>query len=121
MHNQPVRWLFSWAFGIVALCIGALILVSHVYHPFASHPSLLHVCGRDYQPSGASESREQIESSGVSPFTLLASTPDLFGSSEVWGAGTPSLGVLSLGDHCGDTVWVRTGNDSFKPYAVVAP
>lgn len=116
-----MRWLFGWAFGIVAVCIGALILVSHVYHPFASHPSLLHVCGHDYQPAGTTQTREQIEASGVLPFTKLTSTPDLFGSSEVWGVGTASLGVLSLGEHCGNAVWVRTGGDSYKPYTIVTP
>lgn len=116
-----MRWFLSWTLAIVAVCVGVLALVSHVYHPFASHPTLLHVCGQDYQPSGANESRARIVASGVSPFARITSTPDLFGSSEVWGTAAPSLGVLPRTDGCGGAVWVRTSSDSFKPYTVVTP
>lgn len=116
-----MRTLFGRALAAVAVAIAALVVVSHHYHPFASHPTLLHVCGRDYEPSGATTTRAKVEASGVTPFGPIAtSTDQLLGSSEVWGRVVPALGAIPDPDVCGPTVWLRTAPDGFKPFTALS-
>ena len=115
-----MRKLLWWAVAVVVVGVAALLVISHVYHPFTSPPSLVHACGHDYEPAGATTDRAHIEASGVTPFNEITTTSgNLLSSYQIWGEVTPSLGAIPAPQSCGPTVWLRTGTDRFKPYTLV--
>lgn len=127
MTPQQTPKRHAWP-RLAGLLIGALVLIAagvvivdrgafHVW-PWSTYPTRLHVCGRDFQPVDAVETRAQIQRQG---YHLIrhGDVPGWPNDAPVWTFDT-SGGQLTtaLPGGCHVVMWVQGGSDSFKPYSL---
>lgn len=109
------RWIITAAVLALLAC-GLLLVGSRAAYdewPWSSHPSTLHVCGRDYIDEGA-QTRSQIVANG-DHLVRVGSVPGWLNTGELW---TTHVGAALNGTTCHVVMWVRTGTDTFEAYAL---
>lgn len=115
----PRRWAIV---GIaLALVVAGLGLVGYrgATHrwPWAASSTTLHVCGRDFEPQGASESRAQIAHEGYH-LIRYGRTPG--GGQELWSFDSvEGQHADPLPGGCHVVMWVRAHPDDFQAYVLL--
>jgi hypothetical protein len=108
------RWLLALVSIAALITALALVLDSRVTYkewPWSSYPSVLHVCGRDFQNDGR-ESTQQIAESGQH-LIPLGSVPGWLNHGQL---STTTTGGILPGTHCHTGMWVRLSSHTYEVY-----
>jgi hypothetical protein len=95
---------------VAALVAAGVLRVRYRMWPWQALPERVGVCGRDYLGPGDTASLNDVVTHGNS---VVAHVFTFRGEREVWASRTEVTG-----DRCGTGIYVRTGSNTFRSYAL---